>query len=133
MIKRTITAQLLGLVMSGWVVSVSAQPAGPYAGQQSREIKGLSPKEIEDPVQARGMGLAKPAELNSYPGPLHALELAGELQLSTEQRKSLEASKARMAAQAKALGAEIFDLERKLDAAFCNRCFQATALSGWGS
>jgi len=129
MIKRIIAVSILGLAMSGWAVAVSAQPMSPYAGQQSREIKALSPTEIEDLVQGRGMGLAKSAELNRYPGPLHALELAGELQLSTEQRKNLEASKARMSAQAKALGAEILDLERNLDAAFAQRTIDQVRLS----
>lgn len=127
MIKTT-AISLLGLVISGWAGPTSAQPASPYAGQEIREIKALSSKEIEDLVLGRGMGLAKPAELNRYPGPLHALELAGELQLSTEQRKSLEASKARMSAQAKALGAEILNLERNLDAAFAQRSIDQVRL-----
>lgn len=126
---KTIATGLFGLVLLGWTSIVSAQPVSPYAGQQSREIKALSPKEIDDLVQGRGMGLAKPAELNHYPGPLHALELAGDLQLSTEQRNSLEASKARMSAQAKALGAEILDLERNLDAAFAQRTIDQLRLS----
>lgn len=121
MIRQTITAGLLGLAMSGSAASVSAQPASPYAGQQTREIKALSPKEIEDLVHGRGMGLARPAELNRYPGPLHVLELARELQLSVEQRNGVEASKARMSARAKALGVEILALERELDAAFAHR------------
>ncbi|PZR83415.1 MAG: hypothetical protein DI537_34905 [Stutzerimonas stutzeri] len=129
MMKRTITVHLLSLAMSGWAVAVSAQPISPYAGEQSREIKALSQKEIEDLVQGRGMGLAKPAELNRYPGPLHALEVAGEIQLSTEQRNSLEASKARMSARAKALGAEILDLERNLDAAFAQRTIDQIRLN----
>jgi hypothetical protein len=129
MIMRTIAVRLLGLAMSGWAVAVSAQPVSPYAGQHSREIKALSPKEIDDLVLGRGMGLAKPAELNRYPGPLHALELAGELQLSAEQRNSLEASKARMSARARALGAEILDLERELDAAFAQRAIDQVRLS----
>lgn len=126
---KAIATGLFGLVLLGWAEPMSAQPVSSYAGQQSREIKALSPTEIEDFVQGRGMGLAKPAELNRYPGPLHALELAGELQLSTEQRTSLEASKARMSAQAKALGAEILDLERNLDAAFAQRTIDQVRLS----
>lgn len=129
MIERTITVCLLGLAMSGWALAVSAQTVSSYAGQQDREIKGLSPEEIEDLVLGRGMGLAKSAELNRYPGPLHALALAGELQLSAEQRSGLEASKARMSAHAKALGAEILSLERKLDAAFAQRTIDQVRLN----
>ena len=56
-----------------------AQTASPYAGQEQRSIKALSDREISDLTEARGMGLAKAAELNSYPGPLHVLELASAL------------------------------------------------------
>lgn len=129
MIKTTISAHLLGLVMSGWVGAGSAQPVSPYAGQQTREIKALSPKEIEDFVHGRGMGLAKPAELNRYPGPLHAIELVGDLQLTPEQRKGLEASKALMSERAKVLGTEILELERNLDAAFAQRTIDRIVLN----
>jgi len=128
MTNRTVTARLIALAMSGWVGVVSAQPVNPYAGQQTREIKALSPSEIDDLIHGRGMGLAKSAELNRYPGPLHALELAGELELSPEQRNGLETSKARMSKRAQALGAEILSLERKLDAAFAQRSIDRVGL-----
>jgi len=121
MIKTT-AISLLSLAMLGSAGSTSAQqPTNPYAGQETREIKALSPKEIDDLVQGRGMGLAKPAELNRYPGPLHVLELAHELQLSADQRNGVEASRAQMSVKAIGLGAEILDLERALDAAFAER------------
>lgn len=128
MIKTTAIG-LLGLVLLVWAGPTSAQPASPYTGQGIREIKALSPKEIDDLVQGRGMGLAKPAELNRYPGPLHTLELAGALQLSAEQRNNLQASKARMSARAKALGAKILELERELDAAFAQRTIDQIRLN----
>lgn len=37
------------------------------------------------------MGLALPAELNGYPGPLHTLEHADELGLTFEQRARTKA------------------------------------------
>ena len=61
-------------------LSVSA-PAqhGPYAGEQQRAIKSLSEKDIADLQAGQGMGLAKAAELNGYPGPAHVLEHADAL------------------------------------------------------
>ena len=56
----------------------SAQTTSPYTGEEQRAIKALSEEEIKDLLEARGMGLAKAAELNSYPGPLHVLQLAAE-------------------------------------------------------
>ena len=37
------------------------------------------------------MGLALAAELNGYPGPAHVLELADKLELSAEQRATINA------------------------------------------
>ncbi len=106
-----------------------AQTPSPYAGEQSRAIKALSPKDIEDLVQGRGMGLAKSAELNRYPGPMHGLELAEPLKLSGEQREALKAIMARMSTDAKTLGAELLGLERELDAGFAARTIDAQRLS----
>ena len=39
----------------------------------SSPIRGLSEQEIDDLTNGRGMGLARAAELNGYPGPLHVL------------------------------------------------------------
>ncbi|WP_324131978.1 periplasmic heavy metal sensor [Bosea sp. (in: a-proteobacteria)] len=100
---------------------VWAQTASPYAGEQKRVIKALSIKDVDDLMQGRGMGLAKVAELNRYPGPMHGLELAEPIKLSREQQDALTAIMARMSSEAKALGAAIVDLERELDAAFAAR------------
>jgi hypothetical protein len=48
-------------------------------------VKTLSDEQIADLKAGRGMGLALAAELNGYPGPSHAVELAGPLDLSGEQ------------------------------------------------
>src|SRR4029078_10845246 len=67
------------------VLTGSAMAQQPYAGLQERSIKTLSDHEIADVTAGRGMGLALAAELNGYPGPIHAIELASELHLSPEQ------------------------------------------------
>ena len=92
--------------------------ASPYAGEQSREIKALSEREVEDLLAGAGMGMAKAAELNRYPGPMHALELADRLSLSAEQRESLTQLMHHHKAEARALGERIVALERELDALF---------------
>src|SRR5258705_8323457 len=108
-----------------WLVAValsaggaSSQPMSPYAGQEQRTIKALSDDEICDLLDARGMRLAKAAELNYYPGPLHVLQLASELQLSDSQRAATEALYADMRMKAQALGRKIIEAERTLDQAF---------------
>ena len=92
-----------------------AQSHSPYAGQQHRAIKALSDKEIEDLKAGRGMGLAKSAELNGYPGPMHVLELSAPLGLSPEQRRETAALFAAMKAEAQRLGAAILEAEHGLD------------------
>jgi hypothetical protein len=46
---------------------------------------------IADLKAGRGMGLALPAELNGYLGPIHVLELSDKLGLSAEQKSRIEA------------------------------------------
>jgi Spy/CpxP family protein refolding chaperone len=92
--------------------------ASPYAGQQSREIKALSEQELKDLLAGAGMGMAKAAELNRYPGPMHALELGDRLALTPEQRDRLAALMHRHKGEARKLGERVVALERELDALF---------------
>jgi hypothetical protein len=92
-----------------------------YAGEDKRSIKALSDKDIEDLLAGRGMGLAKAAELNSYPGPMHVLEHADALALSAGQRVAVQAIHTRMTLAAQSIGREIVARERHLDAAFAQR------------
>jgi Spy/CpxP family protein refolding chaperone len=101
----------------------------PYAGQQEREIKSLSPQEKDDLLAGRGMGLAKPAELNGYPGPMHVLELADRLGLTSEQHQAVQASFQRMRLAAKALGQSIIDAEHHLDRRFAHGHIDAASLA----
>ena len=88
-----------------------------HAGQQGHEIKALSDSEIAGYLEGRGMGLAKAAELNGYPGPDHVLELAKQLGLSPQQRAKVERLKHSMK-QAARLGYWLVRDERRLDLLF---------------
>ncbi|MDN3721981.1 hypothetical protein QW131_29390 [Roseibium salinum] len=57
----------------------------PYSGLQTRDIKSLSPEDIEELRRGGGWGLALPAELNGLPGPAHLLTLKEEIGLTAEQ------------------------------------------------
>jgi len=98
-----------------------AQHATPYAGMQQREIRALTPQQVEDLLAGRGMMLALPAELNGWPGPMHVLELATALRLSPEQRLETEALMTTHRAEARHLGAQLVEEERGLDTAFRER------------
>jgi hypothetical protein len=119
------------LIFAVWacVAAQAAAQGAPYAGQQRRDIKSLSGQEVEELLAGQGMGLAKAAELNGYPGPAHVLENADALGLSAEQRRATEALMRSHKERARALGSEIIEAERALDQAFVNRTVDPTALS----
>jgi Spy/CpxP family protein refolding chaperone len=106
-----------------------AQQHSPYAGQETRGIKSLSAQELADIEAGRGMGLAKAAELNGFPGPMHVLELAEQLALTPEQRRAVTASMDAMRAEAKAVGARLIEAERMLDRRFAHAHIDAAALA----
>src|SRR5262245_37400765 len=93
----------------------------PYAGLQNRPIKSLSDQQIADLNAGRGMGLALAAELNGYPGPIHAIELAGDLHLSHEQLAKLKTLFEAMKAETIPLGASLISQERDLNEDFASR------------
>ncbi|WP_201864321.1 hypothetical protein [Microvirga soli] len=79
-------------------------PASPYAGWEHRTVKALSDQQIADLCAGRDMGLALPAELNGYPGPVHARELGDQLRLTKDQRTRVQELHAAMQAEAIPLG-----------------------------
>jgi Spy/CpxP family protein refolding chaperone len=101
------------------ITSVNAQT--PYAGMQARSIKALSDQQIADLGAGRGMGLALAAELNGYPGPSHVLELADKLDLSADQRASMQRLFDSMKAEAMPLGSKLIEQEADLDKQFADR------------
>jgi hypothetical protein len=98
-----------------------AQSPSPYGSQEFREIKALSAQEASDYLSGKGMGLAKAAELNGYPGPAHVLEFAAQLKLSADQKAKTEALFKRMQGAAIPLGKELVAEERALDRLFASR------------
>jgi hypothetical protein len=90
----------------------------PYAGQEARTIKALSDDDIAALRKGEGMGMAKAAELNGYPGPVHVLALAAKLGLTETQQRDVRAIFERMSAAAKPLGGELITQEQTLDQLF---------------
>jgi Spy/CpxP family protein refolding chaperone len=125
MIRMALFASLIVVATTATAI---AQTASPCAGQEQRTIKALSEEEIRDLLEARGMGLAKAAELNSYPGPLHVLQLAAQLGLSEAQRKATDSLYANMRQRALSIGRQIVEAERILDRAFANGAIEPATL-----
>jgi Spy/CpxP family protein refolding chaperone len=117
-----------GVIMSIVAVAAAAHTDSPYVGQETRDIKALSPQDIDDYLNGRGLGFAKAAELNHYPGPRHVLDLAHELALTPEQMRQTRAIFETMRAQAVALGKQLVEQEQALDRQFANGSMDAASL-----
>ena len=108
-------AAILSLLIAG--VASASQPAS-YAGQDARDIKALSPEETQGYLAGKGQGLAKAAELNHYPGPMHVLEMADKLRLTADQKTRTESVFKAMRAEAIRQGTALVEQERELDRQF---------------
>ena len=89
-----------------------------YAGHESRDIKSLSDEEIRQYQAGAGMGYAKAAELNHFPGPMHVLELADKLNLTPAQREQTSKLMQTHKEEARALGARLVEAERAIEQIF---------------
>ena len=104
----------LALALIAMALAGCASTPGPEsAGTTSRTI---SQKEVDGLLAGSGMGMAAPAEINGYPGPVHVLELKEELALTPDQRFATSRLVGLVQGQARALGQRIVNAERQLDA-----------------
>lgn len=119
------------IVAVAWLPTgpLAAQHATPYAGQETRAVKALSADETRDLLGGNGMGLAKAAELNGYPGPRHVLDLAKELALTADQARAIQEVHGRMNGEAVAVGGAILEREQALDRLFATRAIDEVKLA----
>ena len=109
-------------------LAIPATEQSPYAGEELRDIKSLSAREIESLQRGDGMGFAKLAELNRYPGPKHVLGVAEELELSATQLEHTKALFEDMREQAIVLGQELVAAEANLDMRFRDKTIDQESL-----
>lgn len=110
-------------------VAFSSQPHdSKYSGQESRLIKSLSSDDIKQLEQGKGWGLAKAAELNGVPGPLHLLQMKEQISLSKEQETKIKNLYANMKADAIPLGNQLIQLEKELNDSFALRTVNSESL-----
>ncbi|MEM9356710.1 MAG: hypothetical protein AAGB04_10890 [Pseudomonadota bacterium] len=100
----------------------------PYTGQEKRSVSSLSAADLHALRNGQGWGLAKPAELNGYPGPIHVLELADRLKLSKVQVSRLREIYREMNDSARRIGMAFVQSEVELDALFKTRAVTPDAL-----
>lgn len=113
-------ALLLCTVAFAFPLAGLAQPS-PYTSETGRRIKALSESDIAGYLSAKGMGLARAAELNRYPGPRHVLDLGTELELTPDQVNALQQFFRDMEIAASAAGAALVAREAELDRLFAEQ------------
>jgi hypothetical protein len=120
-IKATILFLILVLIPMSSFSAADHSHKSKYAGEEKREIKSLSETDIEELKNGKGWGLAKAAELNGVPGPVHLLEMKEEIDLSAQQIQVIEDIYKKMKQEAIPLGLELIELEMELNNHFANR------------
>jgi len=100
------------------LMSCSEQHTSEYVGEENREIKSLSSDDITALKKGSGWGLAKAAELNGYPGPIHILEMESEIDLTESQKRKIEKLYKKMNGEAVVLGEQLIDIEKALSKSF---------------
>ena len=126
--RLTIAAVAI-LAFGGLAAAQHQQGHTPYAGLHNRAVKALSEQQVSDLRAGRGMSLALAAELNGYPGPLHALELADQLELNADLRQRMRQLTDDMKAEAVPVGEILIDRERALDRAFAEQTISPDTLA----
>ena len=107
--------------------NVCADTSG-YSGEQLRQIKSLSLSEIQGYLSGKGMGMAKAAELNHYPGPRQVLDLEQALGLTGDQLRKSQMLYKNMNHAAANLGEQIINEEKLLDKLFAEKDIDSESL-----
>ena len=115
--RKLLTTTCL-LAIASAALAQHAHDASPYAHSQSAEIPSLTKEEVRTLRSGDGMGLARAAELNHFPGPRHLLELASKLGLGAAQVRRVEQIHKTMKARAVAKGEQILRAELHLSNLF---------------
>jgi len=94
------------------------QHLSPYAAEADRQVKSLSEADIQELERGGGWGLARAAELNGMPGPVHILEMKDEIDLDGQQQVAIETIYQQMKAAATSKGRMMIAAETELDRRF---------------
>jgi len=123
----TLSAVIISFLPGAYAVGQVDQRSH-YAGQEQREIKSLSPDDINELRRGGGWGLAKAAELNGVPGPIHLLEMKDRIPLTSVQVSKVSLIYEDMKARAIGHGKRLIELEHQLEGHFRTRAISDTRL-----
>lgn len=123
---RGLSACLLTLLFVS-ATPAAAQQAG-HSGHQARGHAETQAREFSNLQQGRGMDMARAAENNRYPGPMHVLEHAEALELSDDQIERSRELMSRVKTRAPELGRQIVDGEKRLEAMFAEGSVEPSSM-----
>ncbi len=126
--KSLISALVASLLSLPAAANEKHVHSSPYAGQQMREIKSLSPDDIAELEIGGGWGLAKAAELNGMPGPSHVLKMKRELGLTPDQEAVTRNIFEKMRQEAIGDGKRLIAEEALLEVGFRERSLDRNSL-----
>lgn len=128
--KTLITLSATLIMLIGINVSVAKETHhSKYVGQEKRLIKSLSADDIYQLNNGKGWGLAKVAELNGMPGPLHLLQMKDKISLSDDQEKKIRGLFEDMKSKAVPLGKQLIQLEKELNDSFSDKSITENRLN----
>jgi Spy/CpxP family protein refolding chaperone len=119
---RLATAATVAMILA-MAAAAAGQAPPPAKGPYVPGAMGtsLAPDEVAELQSGMGMGLARAAELNQYPGPRHLVDLADKLGLSVEQRRALQRLGDETIDHAREVGRRIIAKEAELNGAFARQ------------
>lgn len=116
---RTLPSLAL-LLLVGTSAAGQEPLTSPYRHQAQSGLRGLDESETAELRAGTGMGLARAAELNGYPGPRHVLDAveAGRFEASADQVRRVRQIFDGMKSDAQRVDAQILAEEDRLEAGF---------------
>ena len=84
-------------------VSTSAEPEPPMEAIPP----SLTPRDVRQLREGRGMGMGRVAGINGYPGPMHVLRQAEDLGLSEDQVAASESLRSRVHERSREIGERV--------------------------
>jgi Spy/CpxP family protein refolding chaperone len=139
--RRNRLGRYIGWVFAAWLsgcgsergpvqapAPTAANTISPYVGMSSASVPSLTTQEVDDLRAGRGLGMARAAELNGYPGPRHVLDLQSQLDLDQRTIEQAQQLFQQMQSEAQPLGAQVVELEKSLGERFASQSIDESAL-----
>jgi len=130
-IEKFMLVTALGLLLAAGLAPQATAASAPQenrGGHQGDRHGGMQQRQFRALRQGRGTGMARAAEINGYPGPMHVLQLTEELALSDEQVARTREIRDGVRDRAPEIGRQIIAAEQRLASMFAEDRASAAAM-----